>query len=327
MPVIEISGLHVSFGPVVAVDDLTLSADAGEVLGLIGPNGAGKTTTVEALEGFRRPDGGQVRVAGLDPVRDHDRVMKLMGVMLQGCRLYSAIRPIEAVRLFASYHDPTGTGTEQAEGLLDRVGLAHRSGTAWRKLSGGEQQRLALALALVGRPKVVLLDEPTAGLDVEGRLLVRAIIEELRTAGACVLITSHELDELARVADRLAIIGHGRLLAQGSLTELAALGVDRQEIRFRSPGADSGDLAAKLTAALAAPVRVLPGGVLAVGLPPDATNVARLTAWLAQHQLPLQDLQLGGPSLEEIYLQLTATPQDLARAEAAPAHETDGAAG
>ncbi len=320
MPAVEISELRVRYGPVVAVDGLSLALEGGQVLGLIGPNGAGKTTTVEVLEGFRRPDSGRVRVLGLDPSADQERLMAHVGVMLQGCRLHSAIRPLEAVRLFASYHrsaappgrfgapwqsKPTRSPTvpTDAAALLDRVGLTGRASTAWRRLSGGEQQRLALALALVGQPSVVILDEPTAGLDVEGRLLVRSVIEELRAAGVCVLITSHELDELARVANRLAIIGNGRLLAQGTLAELAACGGGGDSIRFRSPGLTPSSLAA----ALSTTVQTQPDGQITVQLAPDAANVARLTAWLAERDLPLQDLQTGGPSLEEIYLRLTGS--------------------
>ncbi|MFN0029395.1 MAG: ABC transporter ATP-binding protein [Acidimicrobiales bacterium] len=326
MPVIEISDIGVRYGSVTAVDGLSLSVDGGQVLGLIGPNGAGKTTTVETLEGFRRPDRGQVRVLGLDPVTSHDQLMNRMGVMLQGCRLPSAIRPLEAVKLFASYHrtdiatrsSGSGSGSGSPSGsasrsgsmpadpvaLLERVGLSSRSATAWRKLSGGEQQRLALALALVGQPSVIILDEPTAGLDVEGRLLVRSVIEELRADGVCVLITSHELDELARVADQLAIIATGRLLAHGTLAELVASGGGGDAIRFRCPGLD----APALATALAAPVEALPDHRFEVRLTPGPANMARLTTWLADHDLPLQDLQTGGPSLEEIYLRLTREP-------------------
>jgi len=286
--------LTVRFGDVIAVDQLSLDARAGEVLALLGPNGAGKTTTVETLEGFRSPSSGTVRVAGLDPVADHDAVMVRLGVMLQSCRLYSAIRPAEALRLFAGYYpDPLDPGV-----LLDRVGLSARATTAWRKLSGGEQQRLALALALVGRPEVVVLDEPTAGLDVEGRLLVRQIVDDLRGDGVCVLLTSHELGEVERLADRVAIIDRGRLRAVGTPAELAA-GARRNEIRFSAPAdLDHAALAAELGAEVTRPAP----GTFVLALEPSPAHLARLTTWLAERDLPLTDLSTGGASLEEVFL-------------------------
>lgn len=299
MPAVEIDRLTVRYGTVTAVDELTLHAEAGEVLALLGPNGAGKTTTVETLEGFRAPSGGTVRVAGLDPTRDHRAVMERLGVMLQSCRLYSAIRPIEAMRLFASYypdpHDP--------EALLERVGLTHRARTGWRRLSGGEQQRLALALALVGRPQVVVLDEPTAGLDVEGRLAVRSIVADLRREGVCVLLTSHELGEVEKMADRIAIIDRGRLRAEGTAAELLAAS-GRDEVRFRAPATLD---RAGLASVLGVPVDSPSPGAFVVALPATAANLARITGWLAEQDLPMTDLSTGGPGLEEVFLRLTGT--------------------
>ena len=296
---VDIAGLRVSYGAVTAVDGLTLQARAGEVLGLLGPNGAGKTTTVETLEGFRRPSAGTVRVLGLDPVADHDHLMTRLGVMLQSCRLYSAIRPIEALRLFASYYpDP-----DDPEALLDRVGLRSRARTAWRKLSGGEQQRLALALALIGRPEVVVLDEPTAGLDLDGRLLVRAIVAGLREAGACVVLTSHELTEVERVVDRVAIVDRGRLLACGSPAELAVAAGGTAEVRFSAPrGLD----VAALAVTLRAPVREPEPGRYVIEAAADPGLVARLTGWLAERDVGLADLQTGPTGLEDVFLRLTS---------------------
>jgi ABC-2 type transport system ATP-binding protein len=283
----------------VAVDGLSLEADHGEVVALLGPNGAGKTSTVETLEGFRRPSAGRVAVEGLDPVADHAAVMARLGIMLQSCRLYAAIRPLEALRLFAAYHaepaDPVA--------LLERVGLADRAKAPWRRLSGGEQQRLALALALVGRPSVVVLDEPTAGLDVAGRHLVRDVVAELREAGACVLLTTHELDEAERLADRVAIIDRGLLVAAGSTAELSAMAsAAAPEIRFATvPGLAVAELAAHL----GAPVEELGPGEYRVAAEPSPANVARLTGWLAERDLALGDLRAGRQRLEDVFLRLT----------------------
>jgi ABC-2 type transport system ATP-binding protein len=299
VPAVSIDDLAVHHGDVVAVDGLSLHADHGEVLALLGPNGAGKTSTVETVEGFRRPTRGRVAVIGLDPVDQHDAVMAHMGVVLQACRLHSAIRPLEALRLFASYYrDPADPGA-----LLERVGLVHRAATAWRRLSGGEQQRLALALALVGRPTVVVLDEPTAGLDVEGRQLVRDVVADLRAAGACVLLTTHELDEAERMADRVAIIDRGELLAVGSTTELTALAdAAGPEIRF---AASVGLAVAELGAALGAPVEEVAPGEYRVAVEPSPANVARLTSWLADRDLALGDLRAGRQRLEDVFVRLT----------------------
>jgi ABC-2 type transport system ATP-binding protein len=296
------------------VDGLSFSADAGEVVALLGPNGAGKTTTVEALEGYRRPDGGSVRVLGLDPVGDHARVVERLGAMPQSSRLYAAIRPREALRLFAAYY-PAPTDLDE---LLARVGLAgRRASTPWRRLSGGEQQRLSLALALVGGPAVVALDEPTAGLDVEGRRLVRGIVAELRAAGVCVLITTHELDEVERTADRVVILDGGRLVAAGTLTELAAHAGPPQ-IRFGAPAGLAPGVLAELSATLeGAAAREVAPGEYAVDAEPSPANVARLTAWLARHDLPLGDLRAGRQRLEDVFVRLTTAADETAGGEAA----------
>src|SRR6478609_1045863 len=165
MPAIEVDELVVRYGSLAAVDGVSFSVDTGEVLALLGPNGAGKTTTVETLEGFRRPSAGQVRVLDGDPIADHEEVVRRVGAMLQNGGVYPGVHPLEVLRLFASYYD----NPEDPVSLLERVGLSHRRSTTWRRLSGGEQQRLSLALALVGRPEVVFLDEPTSGIDVAGR--------------------------------------------------------------------------------------------------------------------------------------------------------------
>ncbi len=289
--------LVVRYGSFAAVDGVDLRVDRGQVVALLGPNGAGKTTTVETIEGYRRPDGGRVRVFGLDPVDDHDVVMSHLGVMLQAARLYSAIRPIEAVRLFASYHAEPVT---DPAALLERVGLGSRARTPWRRLSGGEQQRLALALALVGRPELVILDEPTAGLDVEGRQLVRELIGSLRAEGMGVLLTTHELDEAERVADRVVIMTGGKVVADGTLGELASQGPEAG-LWFRAQ--DGHDLAA-LEAVLGGPVRRVGGGEYEASTAVDPGTVARLATWLADRGDSLAELRPVGGRLEDVYRRL-----------------------
>src|SRR3984957_10641739 len=231
-PAVECRDLVVRYGDLMAVDGLSLSAERGQVLAVLGPNGAGKTSTVETFEGYRRASGGSVRVLGLDPVTDHHRVVARMGVMLQRGGVYPVMGPRRVLRLFADYYnDP-----EDPEELLDRVGLRAVARTPWRRLSGGEQQRLSLALTIVGRPEVVFLDEPTAGVDPEGRIAVRRVITDLRDGGACVVLTTHELPEAERVADDVVIMARGRAVARGTVTELAAAGGEGG-IRFEGPAA------------------------------------------------------------------------------------------
>jgi ABC-2 type transport system ATP-binding protein len=298
MPVIEVDDLTVRYGSVTAVDQVSFTAEAGEVVALLGPNGAGKTSTVETLEGYRRPSAGTVRVLGLDPVADHDRLTPRMGVMLQSGGVYPGVRPLEMLELLASFHDRP----EDPMALLERVGLAHRRGTAWRKLSGGEQQRLSLAMALIGRPSVAFLDEPSAGVDVSGRQLVRQVVQELRTAGVSVMVTTHDLGEAEKVADRVVIVDRGRLVADGTPAELMESS-GSEEIRFGAPpGLDTAALGKALTAAVE---EVTPGEYLVVAEATPA-NVATLTAWLAEREMPLADLRAGRQRLEDVFLRLTA---------------------
>ncbi len=297
---IEVEDLVVRYGDVTAVDGISLQVDGGQVVALLGPNGAGKTSTIETLEGYRPPTRGRVRVLGLDPVADHDRLTRSMGVMLQGGSVYPGIRALEAVRLFAAFH----AEAEDPVALLERVGLSDRPKAAWRTLSGGEQQRLALALALVGRPKVVFLDEPTAGIDAAGRQVIRQVVDDLRADGRCVLITTHDLHEAERVADRVVIVDRGRVVADGSPGELMqASGVP--EIRF---GAPTGVDTAALGAALGAAVEELAPGEYVARVEASPANVATLTAWLADRDLPLADLRAGRQRLEDVFLRLTGEP-------------------
>jgi ABC-2 type transport system ATP-binding protein len=296
-PAIEAHELTVRYGDTVAVDELSFTAEPGTITALLGPNGAGKTSTVEVLEGYRSPTGGRVSVLGLDPVTHHSALMARVGVMLQEGGVYTGIRPLEMLHLFASYYrDP-----EDPDELLRRVGLDDKRRTTWRHLSGGEKQRLSLALALVGKPEVAFLDEPTAGIDPAGRRLIRETVAELRDRGVCVLLTTHDLDEAQRLSDRVLIIDHGRLLAAGSPDELMRSG-PADEIRF---GAPPGIDVAAIEAATGATTEEVSPGEYRIRGGPDPRRVAALTAWLAEHDLPLADLRAGRQSLEDVFLRLT----------------------
>jgi ABC-2 type transport system ATP-binding protein len=302
-PAVSVSGLVVRYGATTAVDGVSFEAAAGEVCALLGPNGAGKTTTVETAEGYRRPDAGTVRVLGLDPVADHRALAPRMGVMLQQGGVHPGIRPVEALRLYASYYDDPADPDE----LLDRLGLRRVARSTWRVLSGGEQQRLSLALALVGRPEVAFLDEPTAGVDPSGRGVVREVVRELRDAGVAVVLTTHELDEVERLADRVVIIDRGRVVASGTPAELTSGGgVD--EVRFAAPAAlDLTGLSAALGGADV--VEVSPGEYVATAAPTPAA-VAAITTWLAERDVALADLRAGRQRLEDVFLRLTGPSGD-----------------
>jgi len=297
--VVEVVDLSVRFGDVAAVDGLSFSASAGAVTALLGPNGAGKTTAVETAEGYRKPTGGSVRVHGLDPVADSAKLLPRLGVMLQRGGIYPSMGIAAALELFAAYYDAPASPAA----LLERVGLAGRvTKTPWRRLSGGEQQRASLALALVGNPDVVFLDEPTAGVDPHARQLVRAVINDLRDNGACVVLTTHELDEVERLADHVVIVDHGRAVAAGTLASLTGAG---DAITFATvPGID----AAALGTHLAARVTETAPGRYSVAMKSSPTLVAALTAWLAERDLSVSDLG-SGSRLEDVFLRLTGGEQ------------------
>lgn len=298
MPAIEVEALTVRYGELLAVDGLSFTAEAGRVTAVLGPNGAGKSSTIETLEGYRRPSAGRVRVLGLDPVADHDTLVTRIGVMLQDGGVYPGIRAREMVRLLCALHRRSPA---EGDELLERVGLADRARATWRQLSGGEQRRLALACALAGRPVVAFLDEPTSGVDVAGRQLVRRLLRDLADDGCAVLLTTHELDEAEKVADHVVIIDRGRLVAEGSPAELTRAG-GGEEIRFgAAPGLD----VTALAAAVGAPVTELSPGEYRVAAVASPVNVAAVTAWLAAHDQPLADLRAGRHRLEDVFVRLT----------------------
>jgi len=317
IPAVECDDVVVRYGDTVAVDRLSFTAHRGEVLALLGPNGAGKTSTVEALEGYRSVASGTVRVLGLDPATDHAELVPRIGVMLQQGGVYPMLGPSQVLHLFAGYYDDP----EDPEALLDLVGLHGARRTPWRRLSGGEQQRLSLALALIGKPEVLFLDEPTAGVDPEGRIVVRDLITAQRDKGLCVLLTTHELGEAERVADRVVIIDHGRVLAEGTPAGLAS-GSSDGSVRFSTdPGIDTAALAIAIGSG--ASIAEEHPGAYRLRLP-DGTGtpavVAALAGWLAERNLSLGDLRTGN-SLEEAYLAITGArdPDGPEPVDAAPA--------
>ena len=294
---LEVVGLVKRYGSRIAVDGLSVSVRRGTVLALLGPNGAGKTTTVEVCEGFSSPDGGAVRVLGLDPA---DRSLRArVGVMPQTAGGYPGLRAGELLRLVASYHrDPLDPAD-----LLARLGLLDVERTTFRRLSGGQQQRLSLAMAIVGRPELLFLDEPTAGLDPQARRATWELIEALRRDGVTVVLTTHLMDEAEHLADEVAIIDAGRLVASGTVAELTRHSATGQ-LRFRArPGLD-----------LELLLQALPEGCIGKESPDgqyllegsvDPQLLATVTAWCATHGVLAQDLKVEQKSLEDVFLDLT----------------------
>ncbi|WP_084960322.1 ABC transporter ATP-binding protein [Thermoactinospora rubra] len=227
---VEVDRLHKRYGPKVAVEEVSLSVATGEIFGILGRNGAGKTTTVELIAGLRKPDRGAVRVLGLDVRRDRARLRQVLGVQLQNATLPSALTVTELVRLFGSFYpDPLPPGE-----LIESVGLTASGRTRFEKLSGGQQQRLSIALALVGRPRVVILDELTTGLDPEARRQMWATVERLRESGVTVLLVSHAMEEVERLCDRVALLDAGRVVALDSPSGLVRRAGFAQRVTFRT---------------------------------------------------------------------------------------------
>ncbi len=247
---LEITGLRKAFPKVVAVDGLDLQVRRGEVFGLLGPNGAGKTTTLEMVEGLQKPDAGEIRVMGLDWKKDGQEIRTRIGVQLQATSLFNKITPREALDLIGGYY-PKRRGTDE---LLDLVQLQEKADAYHVTLSGGQMQRLALALALVNDPELVFLDEPTTGLDPQARRSLWDVVRRMKAEGRTVVLTTHYMDEAETLCDRLAIVDHGRVIATGSPTSLIAdLGLPSiVELSFDGPAPDPSSFAARLGSAVEA---------------------------------------------------------------------------
>jgi ABC-2 type transport system ATP-binding protein len=297
---VELSGMVKRYGPVTAVDGLTLTAGRGEVTAILGPNGAGKTTTIEVCEGYRNADGGTVRVLGLDPARDAARLKPRVGVMLQAGGIPPAVPAGEYLRTLSRFHvKPHDTAW-----LLDIVGLTSHAKVPYKRLSGGQQQRLSLAAALLGRPELVFLDEPTAGMDPQARHATWDLVTALKDDGVAVILTTHFMEEAERLADHVVIIDHGRTVADGSP---AALTGSAGQLRFRAePDLDIDSLLAALPAGSAA--KESPAGRYLIEVPGGTVKpalLAAVTAWCADRGVLPRSLQIESRTLEDVFLELT----------------------
>jgi len=297
-PIIQVVNLTKHYGPVQALRGVSFEVEEGEVFGLLGPNGAGKTSTVEILEGLRPADGGIVSVCGLDPQTPGNEFKQEIGAVLQATALPDKIRVSEAISMFASFYkrrrDPAA--------LLKRFGLEEKRNTFYAQLSGGQKQRLALAMSLVNEPRVLFLDEPTAGLDPQVRREIYTIIEELKKERKTILLTTHYIEEAEKLCDRVAIVDQGRVITQGTPRELKqrSAGTTRIELRLARPEPD----AALRQLEGVADVHATDGVYIMHSTRVPATIVS-LVHYLEANGNELSSLDIAAPSLEDVFLELT----------------------
>jgi ABC-2 type transport system ATP-binding protein len=296
MAIIEVTGLHKKYGDTVAVDGVSFTVDEGEIFGILGPNGAGKTTTVECVEGLRAADSGTITVDGLDPRRDRDEIRRRVGVQSQESELPERMKVREALDLYSSFY-PNPADWRQ---LMHQLGLAGKRDTEFRNLSGGQKQRLSVALALVGNPRVAVLDELTTGLDPQARRDTWSLIEQIRDAGVTVVLVTHFMEEAERLCDRLAVIDAGRVVAIDSPAGLVSRMDSKQRVRFRP----SAPLAPALLAELPEVIDVQLRGpqIVVTG---KGNLLHAVTSVLARKQIVAADLRIEQASLDDAFVALT----------------------
>lgn len=293
-----IRDLHKRYGSVAAVRGVSFEVARGEIFGLLGPNGAGKTTTVECLIGLRAPDGGTLEVCGIDARRQPREVKQHLGVALQSTALQDHITPAEAVRLFGSFYRERA----EPEALLDRFALREKAHARFATLSGGQRQRLALALAFVNRPKVVVLDEPTTGLDPQARRELHADILRMREDGCTVVLTTHYLEEAERLCDRIAIVHRGEVVATGTPRELIAQASGAQALRLVTTAALPRETLGALPGAEEVTVD---GNVATLRTTRPTETVAAVGRLLLERRAELLELTVRRSSLEDVFIGLT----------------------
>ena len=309
MNVIEVSDITKHYAGRAVVDGISLAVAEGEIFGILGPNGAGKTTTVESIAGLRVPDSGSIRVLGLDPVQDRVRLREVVGVQLQESELPEQLRVWEALDLYASFYDePT-----DPRGLMDLLGLTDKRDTAFKHLSGGQKQRLSIALALVGGPKIAILDELTTGLDPQARRDTWQLIEAVRDSGVTIVLVTHFMDEAERLADRIALIDQGRIVALDTPAAIVARVGGEQRLRFRP----SAPLDESLLGVLPE-VRSVSRNGPSVVVAGTGNLVLAVTSVLARNQIVANDLRIEQADLDDAFVALTGHQWD--------AEPTEGAA-
>jgi ABC-2 type transport system ATP-binding protein len=293
--VIDVRNVHKQYAGTVAVDDVSFSVQEAEIFGILGPNGAGKTTTVECIEGLRTPDRGRIGVLGLDPRTDRAELHQQVGVQLQESELPERIKVGEALELYSSFYRTPADWVE----LMRTLGLASKRHTQYRKLSGGQKQRLSIALALVGQPRIAILDELTTGLDPQARREVWALIEGIRDRGVTIVLVTHFMEEAERLCDRVAVFDSGRVLAIDSPTALAAAVGTEQRIRFRPSRPLDDQLLTSLPEVTGVTHR---GGVVLVTGTGEVVNA--VTSVLARHGIVAGQLRVEQANLEDAFVAL-----------------------
>ena len=300
--VIKVKDFRKVYGDFVAVDGISFEVKRGEIFGLLGPNGAGKTSTLESLEGLRSTDGGSLQIMGVDPSRESRKLRNLIGVQLQTSGLPDSMRVDEAMRFFSAYH-----GVTPNYQLLERLGLSEKMSVQYHMLSTGLQRRLALAIALAHNPPVVLLDEPTAGLDVPSRNELHDLMRELQTDGTTMILATHDMAEAEKMADRVAILLQGRIAATGTPRELTATGAGLTKISVRTEGASLSE--SSLTFPAVSQQAFKDEYAIYYSTDPGPT-VSAIIAHIQAQSDTLIDLRVERPSLEERFLEITSTGGD-----------------
>jgi ABC-2 type transport system ATP-binding protein len=294
---VTVSNLKKSYQGVNAVDDLSFDIREGEIFALLGPNGAGKTTTLEILEGYRQRDAGEVYVLGHDPQHQAEEIKPLIGVMLQNGGIYPTVTPFELLDLLSNFYPDARRPAE----LLDLVGLTDSRNTRFKQLSGGQQRRLALAAALIGHPRLLFLDEPTSAMDPQARRVTWEIIGDQRRQGATIILTTHFMEEAERLADRVAIIDHGKLLALEEPSALRRNG--GSTVRFSA--SDDLNIAELELLPSASGVQRVQNGEYVIDTGDPIALLDELTTWARKHGILLDDLRAGHETLEDVFLRLT----------------------
>ena len=295
--VIKVKDFQKTYGDLIAVEEISFEVNRGEIFGLLGPNGAGKTSTLESLEGLRKPDGGMLGVGGIDPSRQPRRLRSLIGVQLQTSSLPPAMTVEEAMVFFCRYH-----GVKPRNDLIERLGLSESRKNQYIRLSAGQQRRLVLAIAVAHDPKVLFLDEPTAGLDVQSRVELHALIGEMRAKGATVILATHDMAEAEKLADRAAILLSGAIAAEGSPRQLTAAGSRKTRI---SVATENGSLVSKKAAFPDAAFDGESEGYALYISDSPGRAVTAILSWLEKEKDGLIDLRVERPSLEERFLEIT----------------------
>ena len=296
--VIEARDFRKTYGDVVAVDGISFDVQQGEIFGLLGPNGAGKTSTLESLEGLRAPDGGMLRVAGVDPTREPRRLRNLIGVQLQSSGLPESITPDEAMRFFCAYHS-----VAPRYDLLERLGLVEKRKAQFHELSTGQQRRLALALAVAHEPPVLFLDEPTAGLDVASRVELHDMMRELRAAGATTILATHDMAEAEEMSDRVAILLKGELATIGTPMEITATGAGLTKVSVRTGESSLSDPGLTFPAVSQHVSKDEYSIYFSTDIGP---TVSAIIAHIEAREDTLIDLRVERPSLEDRFLEITS---------------------